>query len=143
MVAPVFAVRSRYGSREPVKLARTSAFADIGSVAPQRPWDGLLARTVHGERMSFTVVELAPGSVVPEHRHPHEQVGLLLGGSLTFVVSEESRELGPGGTWRIPGDVPHSVTTGPDGAVVVEVFSPVREDWHGFEYEEARPGRWP
>jgi quercetin dioxygenase-like cupin family protein len=98
---------------------------------------------VHGERISFSVVELAADAVVPEHRHPNEQVGLLLEGSVTFRIGDESRELGRGGSWRILGDVPHAVTAGPDGAVVVEAFSPVREDWHALEHEDARPGRWP
>ena len=50
---------------------------------------------------------------------------------------------GPGATWRILAHVPHSVVVGPDGALIVEVFSPVRDDWHTIEAQEPRPGRWP
>ena len=42
-----------------------------------------------------------------------------------------------------PAHVPHSVTVGPDGAVVVEVFSPPRHDWAAIETLEPGPGRWP
>ena len=120
-----------------------SAFADLGSVAPQRIWDGVVGRTVHGERLTFSVVELESGIAVPEHSHENEQVGMVVAGSLTFTVGSETRELGPGGSWCITAHVPHSVVTGPDGAVVVEVFSPVRDDWQALEREEPRPPRWP
>jgi quercetin dioxygenase-like cupin family protein len=80
---------------------------------------------------------------VPEHAHENEQVGILIEGSVTFTIGDETRELERGATWRILGHVPHSVVVGPGGALIVEVFSPVREDWNALEREAPRPGRWP
>jgi quercetin dioxygenase-like cupin family protein len=120
-----------------------SAFTDLGSLPPQRIWDGVLGRTVHGERVTFTLVELDPAVSVPEHSHENEQMGMVLEGSLTFTVGGETRELGAGEAWCITGQVPHSVVSGPDGAVLVEVFSPVRSDWAGLETVEQQPARWP
>ena len=120
-----------------------SVFADIGSLEPQQIWDGLVARAVHGERVTLSLVELDPRAVVPEHSHPNEQVGMVVEGRLAFTVAGETKELGPGGTWRILGDVPHSVSVGEEGAVVVEVFSPIRDDWSGLAYLQPRPPRWP
>jgi quercetin dioxygenase-like cupin family protein len=120
-----------------------SAFADIGSLGPQRIWDGIVGRTVHGERVTLSLLELEPGAFVPEHAHGNEQVGLLLEGSVRFTIGNETRELAPGATWRILADVTHSVTVGPEGALIVEVFSPIRDDWHALAAEEPRPGRWP
>ena len=48
---------------------------------------------------------------------------------MTFRIGDEVRRIGPGGTWRILGDVPHEVHTRPEGAVVIDVFAPAREDW--------------
>jgi len=120
-----------------------SAFADVGSLGPQRIWDGVVGRSVHGDRVTLSVLELDAGAVVPEHSHENEQVGVLLEGAVTFTIGGETRELGPGATWCIVAHAPHSVTVGPDGALIVEVFSPARDDWHGIEQEEPRPGRWP
>ena len=120
-----------------------SVFADIASLGPQQIWDGIVGRTVHGERVSLSLLELDAGAVVPEHAHANEQVGILLEGSVTFTIGDETRELGPGATWRILAHVPHSVVVGPEGAVIVEVFSPVRDDWHALERQEPRPTRWP
>ena len=55
----------------------------------------------------------------------------------------ETRILGPGGTWRITSDRPHNVNAGPDGAVVIDVFTPVRSDWDALPVVEGAVPRWP
>jgi quercetin dioxygenase-like cupin family protein len=113
-------------------------FSHSSSIAPQVVWEGLLVRAVHGERMTLSLIELEPGAVVPEHSHENEQIGILVEGSLTFTIGGEVRELGPGATWTILANVPHSVLTGPGGAILVEAFSPPRSDWEAFEPLPAR-----
>jgi quercetin dioxygenase-like cupin family protein len=120
-----------------------SAFADIASLEPHRVWDGVIGRVVHGDRVTLSVVELDPDCVIPEHSHEKEQVGMIALGSLTFRIGDEVRELEPGGTWRIPANVPHQVRTGPKGAVVLEVFAPPRDDWTALERRQPCPPRWP
>jgi quercetin dioxygenase-like cupin family protein len=116
-----------------------SVFDNLNAIAPQRVWDGVLGRVVHGERLTIAFVELEPHSVVPEHSHDNEQVGVLLRGTLRFRVRDEAQELGPGGTWTIPANAPHEVVTGPEGAVLVETFAPPRDDWRALEREQPRP----
>jgi quercetin dioxygenase-like cupin family protein len=103
--------------------------ADLADLDAIQVWDGVVARRVQGDRLTVAVVELAPNAVVPEHRHPHEQCGLVIEGEVRFRIGDEERLLGPGGTWRILGDVPHEVVTGPEGAVVIDTFAPPRDDW--------------
>ena len=103
--------------------------ADLVDLTPIQVWDGVVARRVQGERLTLAVVELGANAIVPEHRHANEQCGLVIEGEVTFRIGDEERVLGPGGTWRIVGDTPHSVVTGPAGAVVVDVFAPSRDDW--------------
>ena len=120
-----------------------SNLQDIAAVAPKTVWDGVTARIVNGERISMAVVELAPGGLVPEHHHQNEQLGLVLEGEVGFRIGDEERTLGPGGTWRILADVPHQVRAGADGAVVVDIFTPVREDWSALAPGPVSPPRWP
>ena len=120
-----------------------SNLSNLGEIAPKPIWDGVAARVVQGERITLAVVEIEPNGLVPEHRHPNEQLGLVLEGSLTFRIDGESRELLPGGTWRILGDLPHEARAGTGGAVVVDVFTPIRSDWQELEDAPARPPRWP
>jgi quercetin dioxygenase-like cupin family protein len=120
-----------------------SSLRDLSAIQPTQIWPEVAARIVGGERITMAVVELPPGGTVPEHRHENEQIGLCLSGSLVFRVGEEKRELGPGGTWCILANIPHEVESGPDGAVVVEVFSPIRDDWDDKEPAPDVPPRWP
>ena len=117
---------------------------DIDTVPALDVWgDTVQARVVAGANASLSLVELAPGAVVPEHRHAHEQLGMCIEGSITFTVDGVTRDLGPGGTWRIRSDRPHGAVAGPDGAVVVDIFSPVRAEWDALPRSAPRPPRWP
>ena len=98
---------------------------------------------MHGELVTVALIELDPGAVVPEHSHENEQIGFLVQGVLTFTIGGETGEIVPGGSWRILANVPHSVTVGPEGAVLVEVFAPPRHDWAAIPESEPGPGRWP
>jgi len=121
-----------------------SDLADLATIPPFDVWgEAVRAREVTGERISFAVVELAPGAIVPEHRHEQEQVGMVITGRVTFRIDDESRELGPGGTWRIRSNRPHEVVAGPDGAVVIDTFSPTRDDWAAFPRLTPRAPIWP
>jgi quercetin dioxygenase-like cupin family protein len=120
-----------------------SAFANLSALDLQKIWDGVHARVIHGDRITLGIVELDAGSHVPEHRHENEQLGMCLSGSLDFRVADETLYLGPGDTWTIPSDVPHEVNVGAEGAVVIDVFVPRREDWQDAERSEQRKLRWP
>jgi quercetin dioxygenase-like cupin family protein len=120
-----------------------SAFSELGSLERLAIWDGVAARLVLGDRAALAIVELDPGSVVPEHSHENEQIGVCATGSLTFRIGGESRALGPGDTWSIPSGVPHEVRTGPEGAVVIEAFVPARADWSGLERLDSGTPHWP
>jgi quercetin dioxygenase-like cupin family protein len=118
-------------------------FVDLGDLPVRQIWQSAAVRTVDGERLTMGVVELDANALVPEHRHDHEQLGMVLHGSLEFRVGDQKRELGPGGTWKIPSNVPHEVKVGSEGAVVLDVFAPVRQDWGGIDPDEPRAPRWP
>jgi len=120
-----------------------SAFDELGRIAPLPIWEGIVARAVGGERITLAIVELEPGAIVAEHAHENEQLGIVLRGVMQFRVADEERELGPGGTWTIPPNTPHEAVAGPDGAVVIDVFAPPRDDWAALEPLAARPPRWP
>jgi unsaturated pyranuronate lyase len=119
------------------------SFGDVSSLDLQRIWDGVHGRVIHGDRLTLSVIELDPDSVVPEHSHDHEQLGMCLSGSLRFRVGDETRDLGAGETWCIPSNVPHEVRVGADGAVVIDVFAPTRDDWRAAERVDQRRPRWP
>ena len=118
-------------------------FAKLADLKPLPIWNDVLSRAVQGDHITMAVVELAPDSIVPEHHHPNEQIGIVLKGSLRFTIGGVQRELVVGDTYKIPVNVAHSVVTGPNGAVVVDIFSPLRADWALFEALPPAPPKWP
>jgi len=86
-------------------------------------------RIIHGERMTMVFFQLQPGSGIPEHSHAHEQMGTVLKGTVELRVAGERRVVHPGEAYHIPSEVVHSGKCGDSPAEVIEVFSPVREDF--------------
>jgi len=89
-------------------------------------------QTFWGEQMLAARVQFDPHVQSLEHKHPHEQFGVVLQGELTLTIAGEPLHLAAGEMYLIPGNVLHSALAGPEGFVAVEVFSPVRED---LQYE--------
>lgn len=81
-----------------------------------------------GEQAMLIEVEVEAGGCVSMHTHPHQQTGRLLSGKLKFEIGDEVFELEPGDSWSIPGGVPHEAT-GIERCLIVELFSPPREDF--------------
>jgi unsaturated pyranuronate lyase len=91
--------------------------------------DGVdLTTLVHGEKTLMGQFKLAKGAAIPPHSHPHEQTGIMISGKLRFNADGEVLEVEAGDSWCLPGGVEHSVKALED-SVVIEVFSPVREDY--------------
>src|SRR4051794_13232627 len=90
---------------------------------------GVHIRTCATGRLMVSVVELEPHSVVEEHDHPHDQVGILLSGRMRFFIGGEEKMLGPGDVWCTPGGVRHKVIPLDEPARAVDVFTPVREEY--------------
>jgi quercetin dioxygenase-like cupin family protein len=90
---------------------------------------GVQIHTTAGQKMMLSSVEFAPHAAVQPHSHPHEQMGLLLEGELTFVIGDETTLVRPGEMWRIPGGVIHSATAGDRPVKALDVFCPIREDY--------------
>jgi len=87
-----------------------------------------LKTLVHGEKTLMGEFSLAKGAEIPPHAHPHEQTGILISGKVRFKIGDELFEAEAGDSWCIPGGIEHAVEV-LEGSVVLEVFSPVREDY--------------
>jgi len=91
--------------------------------------EGMKLKTlVFGRKTLLVEFRLEKGKEIPAHSHPHEQTGYLVSGRINLFMGDEKFEAGPGDSWCIAGDVEHTAVTLED-SVIVEVFSPVREDY--------------
>jgi len=84
----------------------------------------------NGERMMMVLTTVDGGCTVPEHAHPHEQIGVVYSGRARMKIGSEEREIGQGDFVAIPSGVAHSaVCLGEEPFAMVDIFSPVREDF--------------
>lgn len=90
---------------------------------------GVTIATCSAEKMMLSYVDLQPHSVVAEHSHPHEQVGILLEGKAIFTIGGEEKLLTKGDMWRIPGNVKHKVVVLELPTKALDIFTPIREDY--------------
>ncbi|MGI8973517.1 MAG: cupin domain-containing protein [Gaiella sp.] len=104
-------------------------FVRFDDVSPFVLAEGVSGRPLFGTGAMLNVIEFAPGATVAAHSHPHEQLGIVLRGMQALVVAGETHELGPMEGYVLPGGVEHSAYCGPEGALVLDVFQPVREDY--------------
>ena len=116
-----------------------SAFSNTNDLDPIKIWNGVVARAVEGAEATFALIDLEPNTHVPEHHHVNEQTGILLRGSMSFTIGDETKQIEPGEMWVIPADVPHAVRSAPAGATLAELFAPPRADWAGLERLPATP----
>ncbi len=100
------------------------------------PLDGIRRKTlVHGESTLMTEFKLRKGSSIPLHSHPQEQWGVMLQGNGVRLQDGIEHEVSEGDFWQTPSNVVHSFCAGPDGALVLDIFSPPRD-----EYRQAGAG---
>lgn len=90
---------------------------------------GVELKTIaHGDLTLLGLFRIAAGAVIPEHDHPQEQTGYLVSGRLEFLIEGRTRMAAPGAGWNLPAGTPHGARA-LEHSIVVEVFSPVREDY--------------
>lgn len=91
--------------------------------------DGVSTRIFAGEQAMLSVVTIAPNAIGTMHHHPEEQWGVLLDGSAIRYQGGEEIPVKKGDFWRTPGNVPHTMKAGPEGARVLDIFSPPRPEY--------------
>jgi hypothetical protein len=71
-------------------------FYQVEATPTREVFPGFTARMLHSAHMTFAFWQIAAGSMLPEHHHPHEQVAILLEGRFELTVDGETSVLVPG-----------------------------------------------
>lgn len=90
---------------------------------------GLNLRSVYLEKLMLTFVDFEPGVELPRHSHPHEQITLVIEGTLEFTLDGETRILDAGQGVTVASNVPHSARSLAGPARVVDAWHPLRDDY--------------
>ena len=101
----------------------------IDEMPSLNPLPGVTMWPAAGSRMMINFVRIDPGAEVPLHAHPHEQGGTVIEGLIHMTIDGETRALRAGDVYIAPPNAVHGATAGPEGCLVVDIFSPPREDY--------------
>lgn len=104
-------------------------FIDLDKVQVIEPLPGCKMQTPFGKNLMLSYLRMDEGAEVPLHSHPHEQGGVLLRGRMQLTIGDETRIVEEGSLYLIPSNVPHRAVAIDGPAVVLDVFSPIREDY--------------
>ena len=118
------------------------------AVVPYQTWNwatipteqlgkGIVRQMIHGERLMICRLTLAPGTVTAAHDHVHEQMTIIEKGRVRFVLGSGEQVFGPGDILLLPSGVWHGATMLDEEVVLIDIFSPIREEFLGPT--EARP----
>ena len=91
--------------------------------------EGISTRIFCGDQAMLSIVTIEPYSKGKIHSHPQEQWGFLIEGSGIRIQGNEEIEINKGDFWQTPGGVDHGIIGGPEGAKVLDVFSPPRDEY--------------
>lgn len=83
----------------------------------------------YGGKVMMVEVTMKKGSVGTVHVHPHEQISYIAKGSFEFNVGGEKQVVKVGDSLYVAPNVEHGTLSLEEGSIVVDIFSPIREDF--------------
>ncbi len=102
---------------------------DWSAVPVERVADGIERQMIWGERLMICRLTIQPNVVTPVHSHPHEQMTIVERGRARFFIEGQERIAAAGDVLHFPGDIRHGATMLDEEVVLIDIFTPVREDF--------------
>jgi len=90
---------------------------------------GVSRQMIVGERLMVCRLRFAPQIVTPPHDHPHEQITLVERGRVRFIIGTEERIAQAGDVLHFPPGLWHGATMLDEEVVLIDIFTPLREDF--------------
>jgi unsaturated pyranuronate lyase len=95
----------------------------------QRIADGIDRQMIVGEKLMICRLTLRPHVDTPVHSHEHEQMTIVERGRVRFTIGDDIRIAVPGDVLHFPPNVAHGATMLDEEVVLVDIFTPIREDF--------------
>ena len=102
---------------------------DWTSIPVQQLEEGIQRQMIVGENVMICRLRFAPNVVTPAHDHPHEQMTLVERGRVLFTIGDEQRIARAGDVLHFPSRTCHGATMLDEEVILVDIFSPIREDF--------------
>ena len=93
--------------------------------------EGIERQMIVGQNMMICRLRFPPMTVTTPHDHPHEQITLVEKGRARFIIGNEEKVVGPGDILHFPSNTWHGATMLEEEVILIDIFSPIREDFLG------------
>ena len=116
-------------------IQKEALVTDWNKVAVEQVADGIKRQMVIGENVMVCRFSFDPFVVTDVHSHPHEQVTLVVSGKVRFTIDGQPVIAAPGDVLHFPPNNRHGATMLDEPVVLIDIFSPIREDFLGVTSE--------
>ena len=102
---------------------------DWSTIPVEQIADGIQRQMIWGERLMVCRLRFRPHVITAVHSHPHEQITLVERGRVRFTINGSERLASTGDVLHFRSQLPHGATILDDEVVLIDIFTPVREDF--------------
>ena len=111
---------------------------DWGTIPAERIAAGIDRQMIWGDRLMVCRLRLDPRVVTARHSHPHEQMTIVERGRVVFTIDGQERAAAAGDILHFPAGIEHGATMLDEEVVLIDIFSPVREEFLPADPDAAR-----
>ena len=117
------------------EIQRDALVTDWSKVPSEQVADGIKRQMVIGQKVMVCRFTFDPFVVTDVHSHPHEQITMVISGKVRFTIDGQPVIAAPGDVLHFPPDNQHGATMLDEEVVLIDIFSPIREDFLGVPVE--------
>ena len=120
-----------YRFHDPIVPVYSGMLADT-----EKPWieidDNTQRKVYFNDRLTMELVKTAKADLKKKDIKTsftyHDRIGYIMQGSAIVTVAKTTRQIGPGGVFIVPSNVPFNVLPARDDTIIMTVYTPARED---------------
>jgi len=111
------------------KLNGQPQHTDWNKVPVENLEAGIERQMIVGENLMICRLRFAPHVVTPAHDHPHEQMTIVERGRVRFTIGDQEKIAEAGDVLHFPPGTWHGATMLEEEVILVDIFSPIRQDF--------------
>lgn len=110
-------------------LMKSSNLMNWENIPVENLPDGVERQMIYGDNLMICRVKFPPHVVATPHDHSHEQMTIVEKGRTRFIIGDEEKVVEPGDVVHIPQNTWHGATMLDEEVILIDIFSPIREDF--------------
>jgi quercetin dioxygenase-like cupin family protein len=111
------------------EINENALITDWTKIPVEHVSEGIKRQMVVGEKVMVCRFTFDPFVVTEVHSHPHEQITMVVAGKVKFTIDGLAVIAAPGDVLHFPSNNSHGATMLDEEVVLIDIFSPIREDF--------------